>query len=269
VKTVIWYFTGTGNSLAAARKICGALGDCRLVPIAGLQDTPGKIVPDAERVGIVCPVYFTGLPAMVAAFASRLDLSRARYAFAVLTLGGAGGSPAIRQLDGILRDKAGRGLDAGFLVKMPGNYILMYAPPSGRKQEKLLAMADEEIAGIAEAVGRCGGRKLPSSLLAGIAHHFMYPGFAARVPTEDRKFSVTDACTSCGTCAKVCPAGNIRIEGGRPAWQHRCELCCACIHLCPVQAIQAGPKTAGRGRYRNPGVSIADLETRGGDGDRG
>ena len=28
MKTIIYYFTGTGNSLAAARKIAAALGDC-------------------------------------------------------------------------------------------------------------------------------------------------------------------------------------------------------------------------------------------------
>jgi len=31
VKTIIYYFTGTGNSLAAAKRICTHLGDCELV----------------------------------------------------------------------------------------------------------------------------------------------------------------------------------------------------------------------------------------------
>jgi len=68
MKNVIYYFTGTGNSLAVAKKIAAALGECELVPIASLRDTPA-IAPDAERVGIVCPVYFLGLPLMVAEFA--------------------------------------------------------------------------------------------------------------------------------------------------------------------------------------------------------
>ena len=45
MKTVIYYFTGTGNSLAAARKIAGALGETELVPIASLADTPGAVTP--------------------------------------------------------------------------------------------------------------------------------------------------------------------------------------------------------------------------------
>ena len=88
----------------------------------------------------------------------------------------------------------------------------------------------------------------------------MYNRFASGVHDEDRKFSVSDECTSCGTCAAVCPADNIELIEGKPVWKHRCELCCGCIHLCPVQAIQAGQKTKGRARYRNPAVSIRDLE---------
>ena len=38
----------------------------------------------------------------------------------------------------------------------------------------------------------------------------------------------------------------------------------ACIQLCPVQAIQAGPKTAARRRYRHPAVTVGDLAGRNG-----
>jgi len=73
MRIVIYYFTGTGNSLAAAKKIAAVLGGCEIVPIASLANTPGAIAPEAGRIGIVCPVYFSGLPAMVTAFAKRFD----------------------------------------------------------------------------------------------------------------------------------------------------------------------------------------------------
>ena len=60
MKTIIYYFTGTGNSLAAAKQIGAALNECELVSIASLKDTP-RIHPEAERVGIVFPLYFSGL----------------------------------------------------------------------------------------------------------------------------------------------------------------------------------------------------------------
>ena len=92
VKNVIYYFTGTGNSLAIAQKIAAALKDCEVIPVAPLKDSP-TIAPVADRVGIVFPVYFLGLPLMVAEFAGRLDRSRAGYTFGVITFGGSGSEP--------------------------------------------------------------------------------------------------------------------------------------------------------------------------------
>ncbi len=261
MKTIIYYFTGTGNSLATAKRIVSGIGDCDLVPIASLQDTTGDVITGTDRVGIVCPVYFSGLPVMVAEFAGRLDLSRSDYTFSVVTFGGSGASSALRQLDEILKEKHGRGLDAGFQVKMPGNYILMYGSPSGEKRERILAAADEQLDRIITAIKNSTKSSLPYSPFARLIHALAYPRFASHVHQDDRKFSVSDACTSCGTCRAICPAGNIDLVDGRPVWKHRCELCCGCIHLCPEGAIQAGKKTAGRTRYLNPDVKVADLKT--------
>ena len=41
MRSVIYYFTGTGNSLAAAKKIAASLGETELVPIASFANTPG------------------------------------------------------------------------------------------------------------------------------------------------------------------------------------------------------------------------------------
>ncbi|MCK9579502.1 MAG: EFR1 family ferrodoxin [Methanoregula sp.] len=260
MKTIIYYFTGTGNSLAAAKKIAAVLGDCELVPIASLEDTQGAIVPAADRVGIVCPVYFSGLPLMVASFAGRLDPAAAKYVFAVITHGGGGESAALRQLDGILRQRQGRGLDAGFGIAMPGNYILMYESPEGKKQEEILAKADEVIDDITGFLTRCGKRELPSALIPRVLHAVLYPWFTSHIHTDDKKFTVSDKCTACGTCVAICPANNIEMIEGKPVWKHHCELCCGCIHLCPVQAIQAGAGTEKRMRYRHPEITVLELK---------
>jgi len=260
MKTIVYYFTGTGNSLAAARKIAASLGDCDLIPIASLAGTRDTITPAAERVGIVCPVYFAGLPLMVASFAERLRPDAAAYVFAVVTYGGSGAAPALGQLDGILREHAARGLDSGFSVRMPGNYILMYESPKGTRRAAMLAAADGEIARITGVVRECQRQKLPRSLVEQLVHALGYGWFRKHAHDKDRTFTVMDTCTACGTCVAVCPAGNITLVDEKPVFSHHCEVCCACIHACPVQAIQAGSKTGGRERYRNPNVTLADLK---------
>jgi ferredoxin/flavodoxin len=261
MKTVIYYFTGTGNSLAAARKIAAALGDCDLVPIASLQMTAGNIVPRAERVGIVCPVYDAGVPRMVAEFVERLDLSRSGYTFAIITLGGTGVS-ALHQLNTILMKGHGRKLDAAFVVKMPGNFPPVGRPPVGEKKDAILKAADARLAEIAGMIDT--GLPVPPgfSPFSSLMRCLLYPPFFKNVHDGDKGFSVSDDCTACGTCAKVCPAGNITMEHERPAWHHRCELCCACLHFCPVEAIQLNVMqgTKGRGRYRHPDLKVEDMK---------
>lgn len=265
MKTLLYYFTGTGNSLAVAKDLCSRLGECELIPIASPMRIPSPIILDTDRVGIVSPLYFFGLPSIVADFSRRIDLSRAGYVFSVITMGGAGGSAALRQLDGILKDGPGRrGLDAGFSVRMPGNYILKYGSQGKESIEKTLQNSNRRVEEIAENV-KAEVRKTPSwSPFASFVHHLEYPRFIRSVHEADRKFTVDNRCNSCRTCAEVCPVENIRIENDRPIWLHHCEQCMACIQLCPTKAIQAGEKTEGRKRYRHPAIEVGMLKDQGG-----
>lgn len=259
MKTIIYYFTGTGNSLAAAKKIAEIIKDCELVSVASLKDTP-EIIPAAKRVGIIFPVYFAGLPVMVSEFAGRLNLQNAEYTFGLATLGGTGGKSALRQLDKILKKKNSKGLDAGFAVLMPSNYILLYNPPAKDKQEIILAKAEERLCIIAENIADLKKQKIPVPILDNILHLMAYRRFASNVHKSDYKFSAGTMCTSCGLCAEICPAGNIELIDGKPLWKHHCEMCCGCIHICPAGAIEAGPKTAGRNRLINPSFEVSELK---------
>jgi ferredoxin len=261
MKTILYYFTGTGNSLAVAEGLCRQLGDCELVPVALAARTPGPVVPEADRAGIIAPVYFSGLPSLVADFSLRLDLSKVPYTFAVMTLGSSGGPAALHQLDRILAGGPGkRGLDAAFTVKMPGNYIMMYGPRNKAMIERTLADAGLWVEMIASLVKGNFQRKPSAPLFGSLIHRIIYPRFIAGVHEADRKFTVDDRCTSCGRCVEVCPVENIRLEEGRPVWLHHCEQCMACIQFCPTEAIQAGKKTEKRGRYHHPGVTIKGLK---------
>jgi ferredoxin len=221
-------------------------------------------VPAADRVGIVCPVYDLGLPSLVAEFAERLDLSGTGYSFAVLTMGGMGGS-ALHQLNGIVQKHGGRPLDASFTVRMPGNFVPLYNPPEGKKREEILAQAQESIDGIAGMIDQGLIVRPRISPLTSLLRRFVYPGFIRQVHEADRNFTADEKCTSCGTCARVCPVKNIVMENEKPSWKHHCELCLACMHFCPVAAIQMGQKTATRGRYKNPSVTIADMKKQRGE----
>jgi len=78
-----------------------------------------------------------------------------------------------------------------------------------------------------------------------------------RIKNTDRKFSVTDKCNSCTTCARVCPVSNVSVKG-KPTFLHHCESCFACIHNCPTGAIQMKTQKS-EARFRNENVTLKEL----------
>ncbi len=258
MRTLYW-FSGTGNSLAVARRVAEECGDARLVPIASLR---GRDIRGEGAVGIVCPVYFYDLPLVVKEFLGRLDVSRAEYVFAALTAGGFPGGAA-REARRLLT-AAGRAPDAIHQIVMPGNYVAMYDVLTGDALARHVADARAAAERVAADVARCSARHVRESLAARGLNRLVGATFGRRfVATcrgRDQRFHVTDACTRCGVCARVCPVGNVELTDGRPHWLGHCEQCFACVHWCPARAIQVrGTASARRGRYHHPDASLDDL----------
>ncbi len=118
MKTVIFYYTGTGNSLWSARLLAEKLGDATLCP---MKDADALAAGDAEAVGFVFPVHVWGIPVPVVQFMERLSLRPRVYLFALAVNAGQV-SRTLVQLRGLL---AGRGLKlaAGYSIVLPSNYI--------------------------------------------------------------------------------------------------------------------------------------------------
>ena len=90
----IYYFSSTGNTLAAAREFAAKLGDTELCSIADL-DRAGEVdLADADTVGIFVPVYCFGLPGIVQKFSSRIVKGSGKYVYSLCTCGGMKGSAA-------------------------------------------------------------------------------------------------------------------------------------------------------------------------------
>lgn len=251
--TVLYWFSGTGNSLYAARTIAADLDDCELIPIAGLSDRE-RVSSEHEAVGLVFPMYYEGLPNLVRAFAGKLETNSDQYLFAMVTFGG-GPSWVAGELKQILSDR----LDAVFMVPMPGNYLPLYSIASEKKVNKLLKAAEGTLKTITEQVR--GRRKLPGSdsFTGKLLYWLLHRKWSEKAPGKGARFTVTSACVSCGLCASVCPVGNVVMVDGSPNRRQRCEECLACVHWCPERAILISKKTADQKRYHHPGVTSSDI----------
>jgi ferredoxin len=249
--TLIYCFTGTGNSLQAAKEIQEIIEDADIRPIlSGETDSPVKY----KKIGFVFPVYFWGLPVQVDAFLKSLDLGNNTdtYYFAVATCGSSAGI-AIPMVGRLLKKK---GIDLHYakIIYMVSNYILMYDIKDLTDEAQQRYKAD--IIEIAAAVQ--GSKNVPirgENVFSKLIYDVSRTGFAK----TDKKFTVEN-CTGCGICEDVCPAKNITIDhpGNTLEFHHRCQRCCACIHYCPAQAINYNGKTNKRRRYQNPQILLSE-----------
>lgn len=257
--TKIFYFSATGNSLNIARKIANGLGETELVPIPKVMND--RIYESAPKIGLVFPVYAWGMPRIVADFIKKLKLHKEQYIFAVAVSAGNPGGTLV-QLKKILRRK-GVNLNAGFVVK-EANYSIL-------NKNALINF----VRSIAGGIPKSGEERLPE-ILATIqnkrnhrpetsawgANLFgsLFHGMAIQVfKKADKGYWVDDKCNNCQTCERICPRGNIRIKGGRPVWNHNCELCFACIQWCPQEAIQYQNGTQGTTRSHHPDIKLKDM----------
>lgn len=263
-KTTIYYFTGTGNSLAVARGIGTHLESSNIVNIAKLL--PDHPVSDhSDIVGIVAPVYFENIPDIVRDFVKNMTLNANAYVFGVVTCGSGPGF-ALNTLDRCLKTKGSR-LAAGFSITMPDNVVIFVnlIPPL-EMQQTMITVAKAKMLQIADIVRRkeVMGFKMRSSFKDKLEGIFMKT-MATKLYRTPRKFGTTEKCSKCGTCMRICPTNNIKIKGSQVSWDKNCIQCLACFHWCPNQAIFLGKRTRNVVRYHHPEINVKDLIIRDGD----
>ena len=251
---MIYYFSGTGNSYAAAKFLAEGLGEDLMDIAAAVKESDyAYTLKEGEKLGFVFPVYAWAPPKMVTEFVKNLELyySGDPYIFAVCTCGASAGK-TMDVFESALEEN-GLVLDSGFSVVMPDNCIVLFDAEPKEKAAEMLEKADQTLENILRAVklGWSDFFRVKRGKLGTVLTTAVNPAFSKGMKTKS--FYVTDACIGCGLCEKNCTSGCIEMTAGRPVWtEDHCNMCLACINRCPVAAIQYGKKTEKRGRYVHP-----------------
>jgi len=231
----IFNFTGTGNSLFAARKIAESTG-ANLISIPQAIHELKSYTDDC--IGFVYPQYANGLPKMVRNFISS-NTFEANYFFAV-NLWSFIHFKALGEIASLIP------LNYGVYLKTPMNFIFLLNSP--KNPINMMRKADKRLDGIINDI--TNRKEKPTRPKKGIGNATKYFG--------ESKFMLMPSCTKCGTCAKVCPANNI-VLNDVVTFESKCETCYACVNLCPAHAIYANKATLKRRQYRNPLVSTTEI----------
>jgi ferredoxin len=284
MSTEIYYFSGTGNSLAVAREIAKNTNGT-LIFIPSVVDKQ-NIKIEAGNIGIVFPCYLAqlyGIPLVVEKFIKKLENIGSKYIFAVCTCGGhemVNALPALKNLAKLIQSMGGD-LTGEFSIHLPMNNLKYPSVFIDQNQENMFQKSRQKI----EVISQCviNREKSPYKILKSLFNGLMTPMYLMMqnlyishlkkmsrepndtnlkyfemIPLTDKSIFADEKCNGCATCAKICPVQNIKLTENKPVWQHHCEMCMACAEWCPIKAIHHWNISEGKS-YHHPDVKLSDL----------
>lgn len=254
-KRLVFYFTGTGNSLFVARQFSDN-------PLSIPQELKkSNLSYEADEIGFVFPDYAAAAPVIVREFLQKAKFN-APYMFTVITFGNASVNVS-EYWDKFAKE---HGVCFNYIkpILMVDNYLPVF---DMNEQMRIDKHTDENLAAIIADLTAHKNYIEPSDM--GFFREEMLKGM------QDQHFSMTadrllelkkDRCVECMTCEKVCPHKNFRLGADGLEFSGKCEYCLACVHNCPQKALtlkSANPQWPGErnpeARYRNPNVSLMDI----------
>lgn len=246
-KAVIYIFTGTGNTRMAADQLAGALAERDIAATVWEARFPMSDVPNPNAFDVAIfgyPIYAFNTPRFFLRFVKTLPKVNNKPAYIFKTAGepfplnSASSWPLVR----ILRNKGFVPLLDRHLL-MPYNIVFRYNDALAKQMylhtRDMTAVIAERI-----AVGRPQELRY-NPLIVLLSYLFRLQWFGAFIngPLIHVK---KELCTSCGLCAKKCPAHNIDMRGGYPRFKSRCTMCMSCAMRCPKDAVRPGALSAWR-----------------------
>jgi Pyruvate/2-oxoacid:ferredoxin oxidoreductase delta subunit len=257
--TILFFFSGTGNSLNAAIRIQENMENCEILSIPKVFEEK-KFNYEAAKIGFIFPVHFLDAPHLVREFLRKIKITGNPYVFAIATCGGEIGKTF--QTINKLLDRQNRKLHSEFSLVLPSNSIIMEDKTSSPEEiDRLINNSEVRITEIIEIITNNEIEKfIPTK--ASFKNRFgSWTGrfFVYRI-FNDRGFKVdNEKCIRCGTCVSVCPMNNIEIVDDKVTYNHNCECCLACIHWCPRNAIEHF-NTRGIPRYHHPNIKVKQMK---------
>ncbi|GHT74528.1 4Fe-4S ferredoxin [Spirochaetia bacterium] len=250
--TKIYYFSGTGNTYWSAKKLAALLDDAAFFPISREMQN-ASILIEAEAVVFMFPAYAYGIPIMARRFLEKAEINT-DYIAALVTCGSSPGG-ALAEARRVLHRK---GLTLNFADRIPcvENYIPIFGVPTAKKQAARIALQVTATEHAAKAIASRAVNKVWSFRPFSI---FVSALFRLGRPLFVTGFHRTSDCTRCGLCARLCPAGAIKMTARGPVFQKTCEHCQSCLNFCPNRAISYIRLKPDTPRYHHPEVTAEEL----------
>ena len=248
---MVFYFTGTGNSLYVAKHLDD---ECFSIPQELKKE---NLEYTSETIGIICPNHGHEMPPQVREFIKRATFNT-KYLYIVITFGNDQGGAAEIAYRYCL--SVGKYPNYVVSLEMTDTFIPIFSLKDQLEKDKHEL---ENIGFIKGGIERRVNFVQRASSLDKFIHWF----YSLVVRKQDAKiwarFKLTDNCTGCSICSKVCPGKCITIVDGKPVRNNEnCQACFACLNACPRKAIKLDgplPDKNPNLRYRNRYIELDEI----------
>lgn len=277
MKTEIYYFSGTGNSLYVAKELQKRIPETKLIPIVSLLNKD-VIKTNAETIGFVFPVHALTIPIAVKKFIRKIDIESSKYIFAITTRNNSI-FRGFKKINKLLKRK-NKHLDSHFILNMGNNESRHkgYKIPSESDILSLEKIVNEKLVSIQNIiVNKITSCEIDSNYAYGFPYNPILNYLLEKLVLLGMEvaefiggvnyFYRDSKCNGCGICEKVCLSKKIKMKDNKPIWQKKvlCYMCFACLNYCPRQSVQInnipGVKsyTIENGRYPHPYATVVDI----------
>ncbi len=251
-KLIIFYFTGTGNALAASNWIAEtALGKNIQVDIHKI--TPSlkvekSLISANTLIGFCYPTHGFNAPPLVINFLlcfpkmkNRVFLLNTRAGMKLHKIFLPGLSGLAQLFPALILRLKGYRISGLQPMDLPSNWITIHPGLKPKVVDSIFLRCERITKQFANKI--LSGKKKYKGLLSfpidllitpiSIAYYFL-GRFAL-----SKTFIADNNCNNCGLCQKECPVQAIKTINNRPFWTSKCESCMHCMNSCSKNAIQS------------------------------
>lgn len=235
----IIYYSGTGNT----RKVAGCFEDClkdKGIPVQtySVVEKNKPQVQENDLLLVIYAVHAMNAPEAVYEWIRGLPAVKGMRAVVVSVSGGGETCPNTASRISCIHklERKGYWVTYETMLVMPSNWIVA---THEELAVKLLDVLPYKV-GLVVADILSGVERRTKPLL--LDRFLSWIGELEKVGAREfgKRIKCSGDCNGCSWCRNNCPAENIRIVNGRPAFGDHCHICLNCLYGCPQKALSPG-----------------------------